>query len=547
MLKSSKRISNVMPKIAAIDVGSNAMRLLISEVSRNGTTKTIFSKREPVRLGADVFATGTITPEILERSIEAFKGFRDICDNYQVLLIRAVGTSALREAKNSFAFVEDIFAETGIRIEIIPGTEEARLIQLAVARTIDFRRKFAVVIDMGGGSTEVSLVLNGNIIVSETHKIGAVRLLHLLEVKKYPFKVFSRLVSEYVKGLRRELKREIGDRHVDLCVGTGGNFETLGGLRVKLLGKKEKDRLTLSDLELIMERINSLSVEDRITRLGLRPDRADVIGPAAAVLAEIMREAQVREVRLPAVGLKDGMIVDLIPHLQGGKAEIQRRQLLAFAQEMGRKYQTDMRHVESVRERAIFLFDRMLQIHRLGREARLLLEVAALLHDIGHFISSDEHHKHSMYLIRATPIIGLDKRSQDIISCIARYHRKSLPREDHEVYRDFSKIDRLIVKKLSALLRVADATDRGQGRVRDVALRFQASRCIITIQGSGEMLLEQWAIKKKADLFELQFHKKVEIVVKQPVRGRSGTKRKVRTAQKRPRLLSKSGRIRMTR
>ena len=508
-----------MPKIAAIDVGSNAIRLLIVEVSRSGLIKTIFSKREPVRLGADVFASGTISPEILERSIEAFKGFRDSCDKNQVLMIRAVGTSALREAKNSSAFVEDVFAETGIRIEIIAGTEEARLIQLAVAKTVDFRRKLAVVIDMGGGSTEVSLVLNGNIIVSETHKIGAVRLLHLLEVKKYPFKVFSRLVSEYVKGLRRELKREIGDRHVDLCVGTGGNFETLGGLRVKLLGRKEKDILPLTDLEQIMERINGLSVEDRITKLGLRPDRADVIGPAAAVLAEIMREANVREVRLPAVGLKDGVIIDLLPNLQGGKAEIQRRQLLAFAEEMGRKYQTDMRHVESVRERSVFFFDRMVRIHRLGREARLLLEVAALLHDIGHFISSDEHHRHSMYLIRATPIIGLDKRSQEMISCIARYHRKSLPKDEHEVYRDLSKPDQLIVKKLSALLRVADATDRGQGRVREISVRLQGPRCIVTIQGSGEMLLEQWAIKKKADLFELQFRKKVEIVFKESRRS----------------------------
>lgn len=521
-----------MPKIAAIDVGSNAMRLLITEVSRNGNIKTLYSKREPVRLGEDVFATGIIGPEVLERSIEAFKGFRDTCAKHQVLLIRAVGTSALREAKNNQAFVEDICAETGIRIDVIPGTEEARLIQLAVARKIDFRRKLAVVIDMGGGSTEVSLVLNGNIIVSETHKIGAVRLLHLLEVKKYPFRVFSRLVSEYVKGLRRQLKREIGDRHIDLCVGTGGNFETLGVLRMKLLRRKEKDRLPLSDLELIMQRINSLSVEDRITQLGLRPDRADVIGPASAVLAEIMREANVKEVRLPAVGLKDGLVLDLIPHLQGGKAEIQRRQLIAFAEEMGRKYQTDMRHVESVRERSVYLFDRLLGIHRLGKEARLLLELAALLHDIGHFISSEDHHRHSMYLIRATPFIGLDKRLQDLVACIARYHRKSLPKDDHEVYRELTKPDRLVVKKLSALLRIADATDRGQGRVRELAVRMKGPQCIVSIQGSGEMLLEQWAIKKKADLFELQFRKRIVIVVKDSVKPRVTKKKALRQPKK---------------
>lgn len=499
-----------MPKIAAIDIGSNAMRMVIADVSPRGVVRPILSRRDPVRLGKDVFANGVISPEVFERGVGVFKSFRELCDKHQVLVIRAVGTSALREARNSLEFVDDVKAETGIHLDVISGTEEARLVQLAVARKVNFKRKLAVVIDIGGGSTEVSLVLNGDIIVSETHRIGAVRLLHLLEVKKYPFKVFSRLVSDYVKGLRRQLKREIGNRHIDLCVGTGGNFESLGVLRTRLLKKPGKGSLSLRELEQIMAQINQLSVSDRVKVLGLRPDRADVIGPASAIIAEIMREAGVKEVTIPGVGLKDGLIADLLPSLRGGKAEIQRRQLIAFAHELLRKYQAEVKHAETVSQRAGWLFDKTVRIHRLSKECRLYLELAALLHDIGHFISSEEHHKHSMYLIRATPIVGLDKRAQDIIACIARYHRKSVPKAEHEVFCELSKADRIIVSRLSALLRIADATDRGQGRVKSVSVRFQRGEFRVMLKGPGDLLLEQWAIKKKADLFQSLFKCKVE-------------------------------------
>jgi exopolyphosphatase/guanosine-5'-triphosphate,3'-diphosphate pyrophosphatase len=317
---------------------------------------------------------------------------------------------------------------------------------------------------------------------------------------------------------------------VNLCVGTGGNFETLGDLRVKLLKKKQRDRLPLSDLQRILSILNSLSIQERIRKLGLRPDRADVIGPAAAVLAEIMRSAGVREVRLPGVGLKDGVLLDLLPQVQSARSKAARQQRIAFAQELGRMYQNDMRHAEVVRERATYLFDRFAKVHRLGADSRLLLEIAALLHDIGHFVNSEDHHKHSMYLIRAIPFIGFDRRAQDIVACVARYHRKSLPKVEHEVYQQLSKTDQMVVRRLSALLRIADATDRGPGRVQDFRVRLQKGRCIVSLRGKGELLLEQWSIKKKADLFENQFRKRIAVEVKIPVGRTRPTRRTTRRA-----------------
>ena len=498
-----------MLRCAAIDIGSNAMRLLVAEVMPSGKLRPLVRRRESIRLGRDVFKGGKISQQLLTRSVRVLKDFKAVCKRYKVTRIRAVGTSALREAKNKASFVASVRTRTGVAIEIISGTEEARLIQLAVSQAVDLSRGLAVTIDMGGGSTEVCLVRDGDVVMSETHPIGAVRLLHLLEADRYSAAHFSRLVRDYVHGLQHQLQRHIGKQRVSVCVGTGGNFEALGELRKTLLGQRQSDRLPLRDLRRILSKLRSLSVDERIDTLGLRPDRADVIAPAAEVLAEIMRSAKVREVRLPGVGLKEGVVLDMVARVKPLDRHAERQHRIAFAVELAHMYQSDMRHAEAVRKHAVYLFDRLRAIHRLDAHSRLLLEIAAVLHDIGHFVNTDDHHKHSMYLIRATPFVGLDQRSQNIIACIARYHRRACPKGDHEVYRDLSPADQRTVRMLSALLRIADAADRGVGRVNTVSLRLGRGQCTFVLKGRGEMLLEQWAVARKADLFTKEYRKKV--------------------------------------
>lgn len=503
-----------MPLIAAIDVGSNAMRLLIASVDKSQEMEVLKTVREPVRLGAEVFSTGIISRETMDRACDAFQRFKKECEGHNVSVIRAVATSAMREAQNSQVLIEKIAAATGIRIVIIGGEEEARLVQLAVARKVNFSKKLAVVIDIGGGSTEVSLVLDGDIIVSDSHKMGAVRLLQLLEEKRHTLKIFGRLVGDYVKGLRRQLKREIGHRKVDLCVGTGGNFEALGDLRCSLLEKTDGSRLTLKELDQILEILNQMSIDERIKKLKLRPDRADVLGPSAAIIQQIMREAEVTEVVIPRVGLRNGIVLDMIPSLAGGKREVQRRQVMAFSEELVRKYQADQQHAVTVARYAAMLFDQTEDLHKLSGEYRLLLEVAALLHDIGQFISIHDHHKHALYLIRSTPFIGLDQRQIDLVACIARYHRKAPPQKEHEVFRDLAAADREAVSRLAALLRLADALDREQARsLKGFRAVLKGNRLSFSLNGEGDLLLEKWAVEKKAQLFEQVFNVKVEALV----------------------------------
>ncbi len=503
-----------MHRYAAIDIGSNAMRLLIAEIMPSGKLRPIVRRREPIRLGRDVFKSGKISQQLITRSVRVLKDFKDVCKQHRVVCIRAVGTSALREAKNKASFVSRARERSGIAVEIISGIEEARLIQIAVSQVIDLSRGLAVTIDMGGGSTEVSLVRDGDVVMSETHPIGAVRLLHLLDAEHHSSANFAHLVRDYVHGLQHQLQRHIGRQRVSVCVGTGGNFEALGDLRKTLLGQRQRGILTLSELRRIIAKLRMLSVAERIDRLGLRPDRADVIAPAAEVLAEIMRSAKVREVRLPGVGLKEGLVLDMLTRLRPLDRQVERKHRLAFADELARMYQSDMRHAEAVRKHAGYLFDRLRSLHRLDAESRLLLEIAALLHDIGHFVNTEDHHKHSMYLIRATPFVGIDQRSQDIIACVARYHRGACPKSNHEIYCELSPADQRTVRLLAALLRIADAADRGAGRVDTLSLRVGRGQCNFILKGRREMLLEQWSVTRKADLFIKEFRKKVVVSVR---------------------------------
>jgi exopolyphosphatase/guanosine-5'-triphosphate,3'-diphosphate pyrophosphatase len=243
----------------------------------------------------------------------------------------------------------------------------------------------------------------------------------------------------------------------------------------------------------------------------LKPDRADVILPASIVLRMIAKEARVTEIRIPNVGLKDGILWDLAQRL-GNKRISPREQVWTSATRLGEKYQFDADHANLVAYLAARLFDQTAPLHGLEPENRLLLEVACLLHDIGHFISTVDHDKHAYYIMQANPLIGLTKREQEIVANVARYHRKALPTVQDENFRALSSKDRSTVIKLSALLRIADAMDVSHTRrVKDVHIHAKKNKWVLSLQGAGALHLEIWALEKRRALFQDVFGMKLEI------------------------------------
>ncbi len=501
-----------MPILASIDVGSNALRLAIGDVDSQQHVTMLENLREPVRLGQDVFTNGIISEETTDQAVAAFQKFRHAIDLRGATWSKAVATSAVREALNREIFIDRLAGASGIDVTAIGPEEEARLIFLAVADKLNLKNKLAMLIDIGGGSTEITLAEDESIIVSESFRLGAVRLLNLFEEKKQGEARFNQLLREYMDATQKKIKKELGSRKIDLCAGTGGNIETLGDLRKSLLRKERDTEISDDELDALAKKLQGMTFEQRIQELGLRPDRADVIVPASVVLQKIVRVAGVNEVMIPHVGLKDGLLIDMIQELFGEKRPLRRDQVLSSAIQLGRKYMFDEQHGTTVARYAARLFDETRSLHNLGMEYRLLLEVAALLHDIGNFINATDHHKHTYYLLSVSPLIGLTQSQLAIVANVARYHRKSMPKPQHDGYRALSSKERVVVSKLSALLRLADAMDNEHAsKVESFAVEYKKPKLTVRLRGDGDLLLEKWALAKKAPMFEDVFSVKFNI------------------------------------
>jgi exopolyphosphatase / guanosine-5'-triphosphate,3'-diphosphate pyrophosphatase len=501
-----------MPTVAAMDIGSNALRLVIGSVDGSRKLTVLENLRESVRLGQDTFAGGSLSEDTMSRAVEACTRFSAAIERHGVRWSKAVATSATREAFNKEIFIDRIAQATGIDIEVIGPEEEARLVHMAVAGRINLKNKLGLLIDIGGGSTELTLVSDGNIIATESYRMGAVRLLQVLEEKKHGERRFSQLVREYVDGAQRRMAKELGGREIDVCIGTGGNIESLGELRRELFGKDRNTMITRGELDIVVKKLQGTTFEERVREHHLRPDRADVIVPAAIVLQKVVRLAGVDEVQIPGVGLKDGLLMDMVEELYGERKHIHRAQVTASAQQLGRKYGFDEQHGITTAKFAAKLFDETRQLHNLTLEHRLLLEVAAMLHDIGQFVNVADHHKHTQYLLMATPLVGLSNDQMAIVANVARYHRKSFPKPQHEYYAALPAKERVVVSKLAALLRLADAMDNEHAsKVTDFSLEFKKPRVTLRLTGTGDMLLEKWALAKKLTMFEEVFSVRLSI------------------------------------
>jgi exopolyphosphatase/guanosine-5'-triphosphate,3'-diphosphate pyrophosphatase len=349
---------------------------------------------------------------------------------------------------------------------------------------------------------ETTLSVNGNIIFAESYKIGAVRLLSQLNQPDKPGISFEELVRDFIESPRRRIQKILQDQPVDLLVSTGGNVETLAELAHKLYLRKNSDILSLRDLEQLVERLESTSYEDRILQLGLRPDRADVILPAAILLKSVAEETHQKEIAIPHVSLKDGVLWDMAEEISPGTHLSRHEQVWVSVRRLGHKYGMDEGHAQHVAELASSIFNQTRQLHALAPEHRLLLEAAAYLHDIGHFISTIDHDKHGYYILTANPLIGLTDVQQAMVATLVRFHRRQQPNLEDPTFRLLQQKERLVVMKLLAILRIADGLDTNRsGRVKQISLKNERTAWQLDLSGEGDLLLEKWTADKRKNLF----------------------------------------------
>ena len=502
-------------RVAAIDVGSNAIRYLVADVAESGAYVVVEAERLAVRLGKDVFTRHRrLTEETINAGAAALTQIRRRIDDLGIVHYRAVATSAVRESRNGGEFVERVRTESGIHLETISGSEEARLVWIAVNERLEFGPDRWLMMDLGGGSVEVSVVAREGILWAESHTLGSVRLLQALQEDRpsQDNRDYPELLERYAHVLK--VPRAVAGWRPAGTIATGGNIEALAWLARVEPRADGVSRLPVGDLRRIIVQLASLSYEERVGKLDLREDRADVILPAAVVYERIAELTGTEEILVPGVGLKEGLVLDLADELGDRVAHSGRReqQIRTAAVTLGRRYQFDEAHGHQVAWLSLELFDKLEALHGLGAKDRNLLLAGSLLHDIGQFISYRGHHRHSMYLIENSELPELSPADINLVALLARYHRRAEPKPTHFGYAELGEADRDRIRKLAALLRVADALDREHvARVESLDARIDESRVILELRTRGSLTLEEWALRKKGQMFDGTFGRPIEL------------------------------------
>ena len=495
-------------RVAAVDVGSNAIRYVVAEVA-GGVYQEIESERVAVRLGTDVFSrTRRFREETMDTAVAALLRIRRRLDDLGIAHYRAVATSAVREARNGGVLVERVRRESGIHLETISGSEEARLVWIAVTNQVDFGENRWLMMDLGGGSVEISVADRDGILWSESHTLGSVRLLQTFEEEgRSPSgKAYQDLLERYAHALK--VPRAVEEFRPTGTIATGGNIDALADLAKAPRDKRGVARLASSDLRSLISDLGAMTAEERVSELGLREDRADVILPASVVYERVADLADAREIVVPGVGVKEGLVLDLVDWISDEAAHSNRREhtIRSAAVALGRRFQFDEVHGRQVARLSLQLFDQLKDLHGLGKRERNLLLAGALLHDIGQFVSYRRHHKHSMYLIANSELPGMSPEDIRVVAALARYHRRSEPKGTHPEYQALGKEDRKAVPKLAALLRVADALDREHiDRVASLTARQTEEGLLLEVETRGSLTLEEWALRRKGKMFESVF------------------------------------------
>ncbi len=487
--------------LAAIDIGTNAVRCKIVRRSPLGTLVELFDQRDAVRPGEGVFDHGVIAEDAIARLEAALLAYRDVIERENAE-VRAVATAAFRHARNQDDVVARLRQSTGFDVNVISGLEEARLISLAAlaGRSPDENN---AIIDIGGGSTEIVLA-KGN---SPTHVfsigLGALRLFEHFERHEKIRSQELHLMRAYVD---RAIRTDLGDpaprAAATRVLGTSGSVRAL--IR---FGKGER-RASLAQVRSMIAQLARMSLSQRKKHFGER--RAEVIVGAAVILGAVMEALHLDEVEACDGSLRDGLLLDMLGQLTR-PADVS---LKSAALELGRRFHFDENHGAQTAHLVSMLFDATVFLHKLGDRERTLLEVAALLHDIGYVISRQKHHRHSAYVVENTPLPGITRREQRFVARLCRYHRRRLPLDGHEGLQRLQPDEIAVLRKLVPLLRLADALDRGRNElVDDIIADRKGDTLFVFIHAPHGAPLEAWNAERQAPAFRAFYGLQLEVEV----------------------------------
>ena len=533
-------------RLAAIDIGTNSIHMIVVRVRPDLSFEIIDREKEMVRLGAGGLDGRALTPKAMQAALQVLSKFRRLAESHQVERTLAVATSAVREAENGGEFLKAIITQTGIRARIISGPEEARLIHLAAAYGLGLSDDVTVVVDIGGGSVEITQGTGSTLATGKSFKLGVIRLTERFVQSDPISEREERRMVRYIESALKDYLKEITEAGFDRVVGTSGSILSVG-----IIAATEEDgaipasvrnrRVSAKQMRRARKAICSAPLQKRLTIPGLEPRRGDIAVAGSILIDVILQRLKATEITLCDMSLREGIVLDYVARHREEIVhaeqypDLRRRSVIELAERCN--YSPE--HSQHIATLSLRLFDTTRSIHGMTDREREWLEYAALLHDVGVHISYEKHHKHSYYLIRNGDLRGFEPLDVETIALIARYHRRAVPSLGHAEFGELPKKRRRAVRALAAMLRLAEALERSHSQViTGVTLQERDDDVLIELQTSGDAELELWAASRHAAPFERVLGKPLRLETPRPGNGShydeglapAGTKTPVRGA-----------------
>lgn len=479
--------------------------------------RVIAADREVTRLGSSVFKTGGISGDAMEFVCSVLERFAAAYQKADVVAVRAVATSAVRDASNQVEFLERASAAAGTPIEVISGTEEARLIHLGVQTRWPHPGKRLLIVDVGGGSAEIIAGEHGRMADGISRPLGAVRLSEVFLKQDPPTPKQLQQMEKFIDEKLSVAVNRIGRRPFDRAITTSATAAAIVSAvnRVSRNRRNEADRLRASTAQVrsLYRKLSALDVAGRRKVSGIGPRRAEIIVPGVAVILHALEAFRLNSMYYSAAGVRDGIVADLAARGVGRPLTRLSREQLQVVESTARKYGVSVKHGHKVATIAQSLFESLDSIHKLAPHDGKLLEAAAYLHDVGHYVSDTGHHKHSQYIVEHSDLPGFTDRERLLIAMLCRYHRKSLPAGRHIPFQTLNSELKRVVTMLAPLLRIADALDSTkQHSVAGITCEQRNGAVVVTVDSNGDADLELWAAERAGDAFRQLYERPIVFV-----------------------------------
>ncbi len=494
---------------AVIEIGATGIRLLVAQVADDGRWEVIDRAERTLSLGRDVFTSGSISRESLLQCLAILNRYREILAGWNITddHVTVVATSAFREAKNRDSVLDRVAVKTGFRVKVIDGIEENRLMYLVVDYALrdapeTLSKMNSIIMDVGGGSTEIMLLQKGKMVAAHSFRLGTVIIEQQIKAMMGSAKDMRRFLADNVRTTADNLNNELRLDQVRQIIAIGSDAR----LVARSVGTQVTDlhaTIKREDFVAFVDRITGCTVEEIVHRFRIGYSEAESLVPGLLTYRFFLEMTGAETVVVPNLSIREGVILSQLAGPDHIVREEFYNQVVASAINLGKKFHLDEEHSRYVTRIALKLFDCLESELGLDRHARLLLETAAILHDVGAFIRQSDHHIHSQYIIAHSDIFGLNKDDMNVVCNVVRYHRAELPNSSHPGYSSLQRTERTMVLKLSALLRVADALDRGHSQhIEDFDVELSRDTLLLRARGTHDVTLERLALVEKADLFE---------------------------------------------